>query len=269
MRLWLDINKTIEHNAAIYFEKAKKAKKKAAGAREALAMHKKKLEELELKAVKFEKEEREKAAEKIAEKQKKEWYEKFRWFISSEGFLVIAGRDATTNDILVKKYVEPSDIIFHAEIAGSPFCVIKTVGKAIGEQTLKETAQFCAANSRAWKLGLSSLEVYYVKPEQITKEAPSGEYLGKGAFMIYGKKNKLFADVKMCIGFTEHSKVMAASEDACKKNCMYFITIRPGRIKKSDAAKRIKKLIEDKTGQKVSLDDVMSVMPPGDCSFVQ
>jgi len=268
MRLWLDINKTIEQNAAIYFEKAKKARKKAQGAREALAMHKKRLEEIEIKAVKLDREEREKIAEKAAEKQRREWYEKFRWFISSEGFLVIGGRDATTNDIIVKKHVEPNDIIFHAEIAGSPFCIVKTLGKDVGEMTLKETAQFCAANSRAWKLGLSNLEVYYVKPEQVTKEAPAGEYLGKGAFMIYGKKNKMFADVKICIGITEHGKIMAAPENACKKNCMYFITIRPGRIKKSDAAKRIKKLIEDKTGQKVSLDGIMSVMPPGDCELI-
>ncbi len=268
MRIWLDINKSLEQNAASYFEKAKKARKKAKGAREALSIHKKKLEEFELKSIKFEREEKEKIIEKISERQKKEWYEKFRWFMSSEGFLVLGGRDATTNDILIKKHVEATDTIFHADITGSPFCVIKSERKPLGEQTLKETAQFCADNSRAWKLGLSNLEVYYVKPEQVTKDAPSGEYLGKGAFMIYGKKNKMFADVKISIGVTEYGKVMAAPEEACKKNCVYFVTIRPGRIKKSDAAKKIKKIFEDKGGKKISLDDIMSVMPPGDCSFM-
>lgn len=31
------------------------------------------------------------------------WFEKFRWFISSEGFIVVAGRDAQQNELLVKK----------------------------------------------------------------------------------------------------------------------------------------------------------------------
>ena len=264
MRIWLDINRTVEQNAAIYFEKAKKARRKAAGARKALAMHQKKLEQLQRKATLEEQEE----LQKKAAKQKKEWYEKFRWFISSEGFLVLGGRDATTNDILVKKHVDPADIIFHADITGSPFCIIKTEGKEVGEQTLQETAQFCAAKSRAWKLELSNLEVYHVKPEQVTKDAPSGEYIGKGAFMIYGRKNKMFADVKISVGATEAGKVMAAAESACRKQCLSYVTIRPGRMKKSDAAKKLQKMIEQQSRQKVSLDDIMAAMPPGDCSFV-
>ena len=36
-------------------------------------------------------------------KDKKEWYDKFLWFFSSEGFLCIAGRDAATNEVVVKK----------------------------------------------------------------------------------------------------------------------------------------------------------------------
>ncbi|MBI2545833.1 DUF814 domain-containing protein [Candidatus Woesearchaeota archaeon] len=263
MRLWLDINKTVEQNAAYYFEKAKKARKKAAGAREALAMHQKKLEQLQRKATFEEQEE----LQKRAAKQKKEWYEKFRWFISSEGFMVLGGRDATTNDILVKKHVDPTDIIFHADITGSPFCIIKAEGKQVGEQTLQETAVFCAANSRAWKLELSNLEVYHVNPEQVSKDAPSGEYIGKGAFMIYGKKNKMFADVKISVGVTEAGKVMAAAESACRKHCAYFVTVKPGRLKKSDAAKKLQKMIEQHTKQKISLDDIMAALPPGDCSF--
>ena len=264
MRLWLDINKTVEQNAAVYFEKAKKTRKKLAGAHAALAQHERQLEQLRKKSAQSEKAEQ----EKKAFKQKKEWYEKFRWFISSENFLVLGGRDATTNDILIKKHADPTDIIFHADITGSPFCIIKSESKAIGKLTMDETAQFCASNSRAWKMELSNLEVYSISPEQVTKEAMSGEYLGKGAFMIYGKKNKQYADVRMSIGITADGRVMGAPESACSAHCTAFVTIRPGRIKKSDAAKKIKKILEDKSGKKVSLDSLMSVMPPGDCAFV-
>ena len=264
MRIWLDINKTVEQNAAVYFEKTKKARKKLAGALESLAGHQKQLEALQHKSAKLQQD----IKQTQIYKAKKEWYEKFRWFISSENFLVLGGRDATTNDILVKKHVDPTDIIFHAEITGSPFCVIKSESKPIGKLTKDETAQFCASNSRAWKMELSNLEVYSVSPEQVTKEAMSGEYLGKGAFMIYGKKNKQYADIRISVGLTRNGKVMAAAESACKTQCDYYLTIRPGKMKKSDAAKKIKRFLEDKTQQKIHLDDVMAVMPPGDCAFV-
>jgi predicted ribosome quality control (RQC) complex YloA/Tae2 family protein len=33
------------------------------------------------------------------------WFEKFLWFISTENYLVIAGRDMQQNEILVKRYL--------------------------------------------------------------------------------------------------------------------------------------------------------------------
>ncbi|MBW2992911.1 DUF814 domain-containing protein, partial [Candidatus Woesearchaeota archaeon] len=128
---------------------------------------------------------------------KKEWYEKFRWFYSSEGFLCIGGRDATTNEIVVKKHTEPNDIIFHTEMAGSPFFIIKTKGKRPDKQTLEECAQATASYSKAWKLGIASTDTFYVKPDQVTKEAKTGEFIARGAFMIYGKKNFINADLKI------------------------------------------------------------------------
>ena len=37
-------------------------------------------------------------------------------FISSDGFMVLAGRDAQQNELLVKRYMRPGDIYVHAEI---------------------------------------------------------------------------------------------------------------------------------------------------------
>jgi len=118
--IYLDLNKTVEQNAAVYYEKAKKAKKKTEGAKEALALSLKKLEKL--------KKDHSKELAKIEKetiKREKEWFEKFRWFITSTGFLVIGGRDATTNEIIIKKHTETGDLVFHTDLAGSPFFVIK------------------------------------------------------------------------------------------------------------------------------------------------
>ena len=127
MRVSLDFTKSVEENAASYFEKAKKAKKKIDGAGKALEISQHKMNKLLLKR------DDEKIAEQDAEEKeklkvdrKKEWYEKFRWFYSSEEFLVIGGRDATTNEIIIKKNTDADDVVFHTDMAGSPFFVVKS-----------------------------------------------------------------------------------------------------------------------------------------------
>ncbi|MBI4451262.1 DUF814 domain-containing protein, partial [Candidatus Woesearchaeota archaeon] len=203
MRLTLDVSKTLQQNAALYFEKAKRLRKKAAGARAAAERFRKILQELEQKQAVQQKEVRKKPA------REKQWFEKFRWFTSSDGFLCIGGRDATTNEMLIKKYAMPGDLVFHTEMAGSPFFIVKAEGKPVPEQTIRETADATATFSRAWKLGLAAADVYWVKPEQVTKEARAGEYLTKGAFVIKGRTNRVPNTANLAIGITSDGLVMA------------------------------------------------------------
>ena len=70
MRIELFLDKSVEENASIYFEKSKKLKKKVKGAKEALIIHKKKLEKLE----KEKKKEIETYEKNKVIKTKKEWY---------------------------------------------------------------------------------------------------------------------------------------------------------------------------------------------------
>ncbi|XP_036313421.1 nuclear export mediator factor NEMF isoform X6 [Pipistrellus kuhlii] len=53
------------------------------------------------------------------------WFEKFLWFISSENYLIIGGRDQQQNEIIVKRYLTPGDIYVHADLHGATSCVIK------------------------------------------------------------------------------------------------------------------------------------------------
>lgn len=126
------------------------------------------------------------------------WYEKFRWFNTSAGLLAVGGKDAQSNITLLKKYLEPNDLVFHTEIAGSPAVILKG-GRSADEQSLQEVADFTASYSRAWKEGLSSVSVFYVTPEQISFTPPSGQYLPKGSFIVKGKRNYLKA--KICLAF--------------------------------------------------------------------
>jgi len=52
------------------------------------------------------------------------WFEKFHWFISTENFLVIAGRDAQQNEMIVKKYLDVhTDIYVHAGVCDVCVCI--------------------------------------------------------------------------------------------------------------------------------------------------
>lgn len=259
MKVNLDISKSIEENANQYYEKAKKAKRKLRGVKKAYLITLKKIEEL-----KNQKPTTEKQTHIKTIKSKSEWYEKFRWFISSEGFLVIGGRDATTNDILIRKQTEKDDLVFHTEIRGSPFFLIKSNGKKIGEKTINETFQACASFSRAWKINITTSEVYYVKPEQVKKELG----LPKGTFMIHGKREYATPELKLAIGIYQ-DKVTCGPVNAIKANCPTHFIITQGDNKKSEIAKKIQKRFIQKINKKFELDDIIRVLPPGESKLSQ
>ncbi|XP_055850255.1 ribosome quality control complex subunit NEMF homolog [Episyrphus balteatus] len=127
----------------------------------------------------------------ISKARKVYWFEKFYWFISSENYLVIGGRDAQQNELIVKRYMRPTDIYVHAEIQGASSVVIRnpTEGE-VPPKTLLEAGTMAISYSVAWDAKVVT-NAYWVKSDQVSKTAPSGEYLGTGSFMIRGKKNFL------------------------------------------------------------------------------
>ena len=267
VRIELYLNKSIEQNAALYYEKAKKAKRKIEGINEIIKKTKGKLAIAEKKAAieakKFQQEDEDQ--QKLLEKKKnKKWYEKYRWFISSDGFLVVGGRDATTNEVIIKKHASPDDLVFHTDMAGSPFFVVKTEGKKVPEKTLREVADATCTFSRAWKLGLFGQQVFWVKPDQVSKTAESGEYLTKGAFMIRGKTNYVENEINCAIGLTADGLIMCAPLEPVKAHCKKFLRIERGDLKPSDAAKQIRKLLDGG-----DLDEIIRALPSGNVKIIR
>jgi predicted ribosome quality control (RQC) complex YloA/Tae2 family protein len=262
MRITINLKKSIEQNAAEYFEKAKKLRKKIAGARKITEEQRKKLNELLKKKsaeIEREKQREEYLRTKKQRKAERAWYEKFHWFFTSEGFLVIGGKDATTNEIVVKKHVENDDLVFHTDEPGSPFVVLKCKGKC-GQVSINEAAQECAVYSRAWKRGFSP-SVFYVGPEQVTKEAKSGEFVPRGAFMIYGQRNYVREfGMQIAIGITKEGKIIGGPVTAVEKQSEKYEIVNPGDTKKTDLAKKIQKKIGGE------LDDIAGFLP-GDGSL--
>jgi len=260
MKVKLFHEKTVEENAAYYFDKAKKAKKKIEGAKKALASTIARSKEIRQKDVQV---------PKVKKARTLRWFEKFRWFVSSEGYLVTGGRDATTNDMIIKKYTKKDDIVFHTDMAGSGFFIINISLEMEGinkgeltEATYEEAAAACASFSRAWKMGLSNLEVFYVNPDQVSKEPNPGEFLPKGAFMIRGKTKYLNPELGVAIGSFD-SMMMAGPVSAISKHCKEYVVIKQGKEKASVVAKEIRRKIGGE------LDDIIRVLPSGGCIIDQ
>ncbi len=251
MRLTLDLRKSLEENASDYFDKAKKARSKISGAKKAILKASEQAKNAPVVTLTRQ------APKKI---RKKAWFEKFKWFFASNEMLVIAGRDATTNEIVIKKHVDEKDAIFHTDAPGSPFVVIKAEKAKIPKEVLQEAADFCACHSRAWKRGVSDTEVYWVTPEQVTKEAKAGEYVPKGAFMVYGKRNYVKPKMELAACSYEDTIMIAPVSSIDSKNPEKKVIIKIGSTKVSDAAKKIVKTLG--AGE---VDDVVRSLP-GTCS---
>ncbi len=181
----IELKKSIYENASIYYQRSKRLQEKVKSVEDALEGTRRRIENIQ-EEIPGEAETPE--PRRLSEKR---WYEKYRFFTSSEGFLVVGGRDASSNEALIKRYTEQDDVVVHADASGSPFVVVKAQSRTPSEVTMMEAAQFTVSHSRAWREGLSSVDAYWVKPSQVSKEAPSGEYLARGAFMIYGSRNYL------------------------------------------------------------------------------
>ena len=134
----------------------------------------------------------------------KEWFERYRWFVGSDGHLCIGGRDASSNSAIIRKHLTDQDLVFHAEVHGSPFFVVKNVPSNGAEQpktSLSEAAQATVSFSRAWKDGLSVADAYWVLPNQVKKGAPTGQFLPKGSFVIQGKRNYVKGvEIRLALG---------------------------------------------------------------------
>lgn len=268
----LDFRLSTQDNAAKMYALAKKSENKIAGALKQIEKTKAKLEKLDSVTVE----------ERITEpvkRRKRKWYEKFRWFISSEGYLVLGGRDAKTNEQLAKRHLGPNDIFLHAALHGAPYTVIKVPDEPPTEQTLREAAQFAVTYSRAWQDGLNVGDAYWVSPEQVSFTPPSGEYLPSGAVMIYGTKNYIKAvPVELSVGVIIENDTaipVGGPPSAIANHTEYYVRIIPGNTKKGQLVKeiigRIRKRVSEDLQPAISLipqEDMMRVLPTGEGKIV-
>ncbi len=259
----LDVEMSIHENADRYYEAAKKAREKAAGVKAAIE---KTLEEL-------------RRAEEIAAKKlvssfrvrrRREWFESYRWFITSDGYLAIGGRTAEMNEEIVSKHLESKDLFFHTQTPGAPAVILKR-GQEAPESSIIEAARFAATYSSLWKEGKLAGEVYYVTPEQVKRAAKAGEYLPKGSFYIVGKRNYLTVELSCAIGVeVEKLRVIGGPVSAVKKHADYYVELEIGDRDANEISVEIAKKLVEMAGDDRHIvraiatpDEIARFVPPG------
>lgn len=257
----VDYTANLEENANLLFLEAKEAKSKLVGAEQAA-------KETELKIVS-----RRKKGEAIARTAVKEqkptkrfWFEAYKWFITSAGKLVIAGRDARTNDQAVKKHLTSKDRYAHADVHGAPSTILKD-GGAASEEELRELCLFALAHSKAWNAGVSEGTAYWVEPDQVTKTPDAGEFVPRGGFVIRGKRNYAHhLPLELALGEINHEgarKIMCGPLSAVQAHSTKYFIIRPSRAERSKVSSQLARVFE------VPEEEISRILPPGDLEIAE
>ncbi|RAP45288.1 ribosome rescue protein RqcH [uncultured Methanosphaera sp.] len=252
-----------------YYNKGKKAKRKIDGVNIAIENTKNEIKKLENKKEVAIDELKEKQQHK--EKRELKWYEKLRWFISRDGYLVIGGRDANSNEKVVKHYSKTNDIYFHCDIHGASSTIVQNTGDdEIPETTLYDAACFASSFSSAWTEGFSSYDAYWVNMDQVSKTPQSGEFLKKGSFVIRGKKN-FIRNVPVLVGlgivdYDNDKRIMSGPVECVKRMTDKFVVIKPGFTKKERISKEILHIIDP--DKNFSIDDIVRSLPSGKCDIM-
>lgn len=249
--------------ASVLFNEAKKQAGAIKSIQEIKERTMKKLEKLQNKT------ESEKDITMISEIRKKNWYERYRWFFTSDGLLAIGGRDAASNSAVVRKHLVKNDKIFHGDIFGSPFFILKEAQNA-PDRSMNEVAHATVCFSRAWKEGMYGVSAFWVNPEQVKKSAPSGEFLPKGSFTIEGQRNFIKSDtLKLAVGIIPQDDdyvLTCGPPDPIKKKSICYAIIEPHGLELVDVAKKIRiefLKMHEEIAKKINLDEFVRVLPSG------
>jgi predicted ribosome quality control (RQC) complex YloA/Tae2 family protein len=213
-----------------------------------------------------------------------DWYERFRWFHTSDGYLVIGGRNADQNEEIVKKYTEKYDRFFHTQAHGGPVTILKATGPSetskevdFPDSSLQEAAQFAVSYSSIWKEGRYADDAYMVTPDQVSKTPESGEYIEKGGFVIRGDRT-YFRDVKaeVAVGVQCEpvTRVVGGPPAPIEETAETSLRVQPGMYAQNDMATMLYRKLKERFADQsfvrkvASADRLQEFLPPGGSEIV-
>ncbi|CAI49126.1 DUF814 domain protein [Natronomonas pharaonis DSM 2160] len=294
----LDPTMGVEKNADRLYQEAKRVRGKKEGAQAAIEDTREDLEDVKERRRQWEADDDEDddadeespdrdylSMASVPVRYDEKWYEQFRWFRTSDDFLVIGGRDADQNEALVKKYMDPSDRFFHAQAHGGPVTILKATAPDeparevdIPDTSKREAAQFAVSYSSVWKDGKFEGDVYEVDPDQVSKTPESGEYIEKGGFVIRGDRNyyrDMQVGVAVGIKCEPDTRVIGGPPSAIEPVAETSVRLQPGQFAQNDIAKRLYRTFRERFNDTsfvrkiASADRIQEFCPPGGSERVE
>ena len=249
--IWIDKTKSLEANASSYFDKSKEMDRKAERTREVIAS----------KPIS-------KPKKEIIKNKNIEWFERFRWFITTDGEIAVAGKDARSNEQVVKKYLKNNDRYAHADIHGAPSVVVKNLnGIQPSEQSMLEACNFSLSYSKAWGARVSGGNSFWVENDKVSKTPNTGEFLAKGAFVIRGKRNwHRNLELNIAVGLITYEgnlKFMGGPISSIAKHSDKYVIFRPGFIERKVVIRKLSEVFSSES------TDIEKLLPSGGFDLVK
>jgi len=257
-RVKIFVHEGVEQNAGRYYDVIKKFRKKKEGALRAMKTPQPKKKETRREFTFM----------------KKVWYHRFRWFVTSDGTVVLGGRDASQNEELVKKYMGGQDLFVHADVHGASVVIVK--GKT---DHMDEVAQFAASYSGSWRSGHFSADVYSAHPAQVSKTPESGEFISRGSFIVRGERT-YYRNVPLAVGIglmlEPHAAVIGGPPSAIKGKTKAYTELKPGQFEPNDVAKKVLRILRQNVSEEeekalkgiLNTTQVAAFVPPGGSDIV-
>ena len=257
-RVKIFVHEGIEQNAGRYYDVIKKFRKKKEGALRAMKTILPKKKEVRREFTFM----------------KKLWYHRFRWFVTSDGVVVLGGRDASQNEELVKKYMGGQDLFVHADVHGASVVIVK--GKTVH---MDEVVQFAASYSGSWRSGHFSADVYSALPAQVSKTPESGEFISRGSFIVRGERT-YYRNVPLAVGIglmlEPHAAVIGGPPSVIKGKTKAYTELKPGQFEPNDVAKKVLRILKQNVSEEeekalkniLNTTQVAAFVPPGGSDIV-
>ena len=286
----VDVSMGVERNADRRYRAAKEIEEKRVGATEALARTETELAELQAADGTAPTPSDPHTDRPVTERahvpvrRSESWYTPYRWFETTDGFLVIGGRNATQNEEIVKKYLDPTDRFFHTDAPGGPVVILKAsrpsepaTAVEFDDATLEQVATFTLSCSSVWKAGVFAGDVYMVQADQVSKTPESGEYIEKGSFVIRGDRRYfrgVATEAAVGIQTAPVTQVIGGPPVAVEARASVAARLQPGQYAADDVAKllyrRFKEAFADERfiREIASPDQIVHHVPPGTSDIV-
>lgn len=131
----------------------------------------------------------------------KYWFEKYFWFVTSDGYLCLAGRDDSQTDMIYYRHFSDSDFFVSSDLDGAlkVFILNPYKSESVPPSTLFQAGIFALLASSAWNAKISS-SAWWLAGVHVTKKEYDGSLLGPGRLNFKEKKNYM-PPAQLAMGF--------------------------------------------------------------------